>query len=220
MRNVFSEVVDVAADAVTTATRSRAAGVTLYGGDERLWSLLETEGIARPNENGLVLNSRLADQLRARVGDAVTLWVELPATIPRDSLLGGKDEQTTQEMKLSVEAILDVSAFIGASALAGSAAFGAGAAGVGAVPCAYAVAAKANAHKVIKSLFIEFFLKVWGLTGIFRVDALNASLRRPVDTLCHRRVADFVPAGQRITSAGGRRHSSPVGPSIRAAAAP
>src|SRR5439155_21113635 len=48
---------------------------------------------------------------------------------------------------VSVEAILDVSAFIGASALAGSAAFGAGAAGAGAVPCAYAVAAKANAHK-------------------------------------------------------------------------
>ncbi len=95
------------------ATKTRAAGVTLYGGDERLWSLLATEGTQRPTEKGIVLNARLAEQLRAHVGEEVTIWVELPATIPRDSLLGGKEEQTTQEIKMSVEGILPESAGAG-----------------------------------------------------------------------------------------------------------
>ena len=94
-------------------TKTRSAGVTLYGGDERLWSLLSTEGTKPPSEKGIVLNARLAQQLRAQVGEEVTIWVELPATIPRDSLLGGKEEQTTQEIKLSVEAILSESAGAG-----------------------------------------------------------------------------------------------------------
>ena len=95
------------------ATKTRSAGVTLYGGDERLWSLLSTEGTRSPTARGIVLNARLAEQLRAHVGEEVTIWVELPATIPRDSLLGGKEEQTTQEIKLSVEAILPESAGAG-----------------------------------------------------------------------------------------------------------
>ena len=102
-----------AADAGAAATKTRSAGVTLYGGDERLWSLLATDGTKRPSENGVVLNARLADQLRARVGEKVTIWVELPSTIPRDSLLGGKEEQTTQEIQLSVEAILPETAGAG-----------------------------------------------------------------------------------------------------------
>ncbi len=101
------------ATADNAITRSRAAGVTLYGADLRLWSLLAIEKTAWPTKNGVVLNARLAEQLRARVGDPVTVWVELPATIPRDSLLGGKEEQTTQELKLSVEAILPESAGAG-----------------------------------------------------------------------------------------------------------
>ena len=78
-----------------TPTKTRSAGVTLYGGDERLWSLLSTDGTKPPSKKGIVLNARLAEQLRAQVGEEITIWVELPATIPRDSLLGGKEEQTT-----------------------------------------------------------------------------------------------------------------------------
>lgn len=92
-----------------SASRTRAAGVTLYGTDERLWSLLATEGVASPTESGVVLNSHLAEQLRARAGDDVTVWVEIPATIPRDSLLGGKEEQTTQEVRLKVLSVLPAS---------------------------------------------------------------------------------------------------------------
>jgi len=88
-----------------TSNRTRAAGVTLYGTDDRLWSLLANEGVYCPSES-IVLNSRLADELRARAGDEVTLWVELPATIPRDTLLGGQEDQTTQEIRLYVQGVL------------------------------------------------------------------------------------------------------------------
>lgn len=96
--------------AAKAGRRSRAAGVNLYGGDERLWSLLDSSGVAPPTESGVVMNARLAQELGASAGDDVTVWVELPATIPRDSLLGGKEEQSSQELKLKVEAILPASA--------------------------------------------------------------------------------------------------------------
>lgn len=92
---------------------ARSAGVNIYGVDERAWKFLQTQGIARPTATGVVLNARLAEQLQARTGDAVTLWVELPATIPRDSLLGGKEEQATQEVQLTVEGVLPESAGAG-----------------------------------------------------------------------------------------------------------
>jgi hypothetical protein len=63
----------------------------------------------------------------------------------------------------------------------------AGAAGVaGVVPWAYAVAAKANAHRAVRSLLIEFFLKMLELTGIVRVDAINARIQSAVDTVAAR----------------------------------
>jgi energy-converting hydrogenase Eha subunit H len=92
----------------------------------------------------------------------------------------------------SAPAVLGASDFIaGAAAVAGVAgvAFGAslvlaGAAGAaGVVPWAYAVAAKANAHRAVRSLLIEFFLKMLELTGIIRVDAINARIQSAVDTL-------------------------------------
>lgn len=96
-----------------TTSRTRAAGVTLYGTDERLWSLLSTEEVTAPTAAGVVLNSQLAEQLRARIGDDVTVWVEIPATIPRDSLLGGQEEQSSQEIRLKVESVLPASAGAG-----------------------------------------------------------------------------------------------------------
>lgn len=99
--------------AADSASQTRSAGVTIYGTDERLWSLLATEQIAPPTADGVVLNALLAEQLRARVGDEVTVWVEIPATIPRDSLLGGQEEQSSQEVRLKVESVLPASAGAG-----------------------------------------------------------------------------------------------------------
>ena len=88
------------------ARKTRAAGVTLYGCDERLWSgLFGAQSPSPPTSGGIVLNSKLAEELRAVPGDDITVWVELPATIPRDSLLGGKEQQSSQELRLKVDAV-------------------------------------------------------------------------------------------------------------------
>lgn len=86
--------------------RSRAAGATLYGCDDRLFQLLNAKGSHPPTATGIVLNSKLAAELRAAPGDDITVWVELPATIPRDSLLGGKEQQSSQELRLKVDGVL------------------------------------------------------------------------------------------------------------------
>ena len=91
----------------TAGSKTRAAGVTLYGGDERLWKgTLDFRDTPPPTAGGVVLNSKLAEELRAASGDDITVWVELPATIPRDSLLGGKEQQSSQELRLKVDAVL------------------------------------------------------------------------------------------------------------------
>ncbi|MCA9065574.1 MAG: ABC transporter permease, partial [Planctomycetaceae bacterium] len=85
--------------------RHRAGSVVLLGTDENGWSLLETGHIATPSADGVVLGYRTAQELNAETGQQVSLWVELPSSIPRDSLLGERDE-TVQEIVLTVEAIL------------------------------------------------------------------------------------------------------------------
>jgi ABC-type antimicrobial peptide transport system permease subunit len=93
---------------------TRAASVTLYGCDARLWSgLLGMQHVQPPTAEGVILNSKLADELQAAVGDDITVWVELPATIPRDSLLGGKEQQSSQELRLKVDAVLAAEASAG-----------------------------------------------------------------------------------------------------------
>ena len=56
--------------------------------------------------NEVVLSRRLARDLEASPGDEVTLLLELPSDIPRDSLLGKRDE-TAVQIPLMVSAILD-----------------------------------------------------------------------------------------------------------------
>ncbi|MFM9963748.1 MAG: ABC transporter permease [Planctomycetaceae bacterium] len=88
-------------------SRTRAAGVTLYGGDERLWKgTLDFQNTASPTAEGVVLNSKLAEELRAAPGDDISVWVELPVTIPRDTLLGGQEQPSSQELRLKVDAVL------------------------------------------------------------------------------------------------------------------
>lgn len=84
----------------------RAGQVQVVGTDERLWSLLETSGVAPPAEGEVVLNRRVADQVQAEVGSKVSVIVEIPASIPRDSLLGDRDETVT-ELILTVSAIAE-----------------------------------------------------------------------------------------------------------------
>ena len=96
----------------------RAGQVNIYGVDDKLWNMTETGDVSVPDGTSIVLNSRVADELskdqpeRIKAGDTVTAWVEIPSTIPRDSLLGHRDETST-EIELTVAAILDESSGVG-----------------------------------------------------------------------------------------------------------
>lgn len=84
----------------------RVGQVNIFGTDERLWSLLEHEkNMKSPTGDEAILNARVAQQLEASVGDEITLWIELPSAIPRDSLLGEREEQSV-EITLTVKEVL------------------------------------------------------------------------------------------------------------------
>ena len=86
-------------------TIHRASGVTVVGIDSAGWDFLRHGDAAEPEADGIVLGSRTASELQVKVGDQVSVWVELPSSIPRDSLLGEREE-TSVEMVLTVTAIL------------------------------------------------------------------------------------------------------------------
>lgn len=94
----------------------RVGQVNIFGTDERLWSLLDHQNQEHPTGDEAILNTRVAEQLQASVGDEITLWVELPSAIPRDSLLGEREEQSV-EITLTVTAILEESSKAGRLAL-------------------------------------------------------------------------------------------------------
>lgn len=91
-------------EAKSGETRRRAGQVNVYGFDDRASSLIETGGTKPPTGTNVVLNSRTATAIGAAVGDEITLWIELPSAVPRDTLLGNKDSDS-QEIVLTVSAI-------------------------------------------------------------------------------------------------------------------
>jgi putative ABC transport system permease protein len=82
----------------------RAGGVQIFGGDERLWKLIDLKP-ADLTGNETVVNARLAERLRVHAGDDLSLFVEIPSAIPRESLLG-KREGDFREIPLKVKAVL------------------------------------------------------------------------------------------------------------------
>ncbi len=82
----------------------RAGKTNIYGFDQRAWSLVETKDVACPTGSNVVLNARAAEAINAKIGDEVTIWIELPSAIPRDTLMGKKDNDS-QEITLTVSGI-------------------------------------------------------------------------------------------------------------------
>lgn len=81
----------------------RAAKVMVYGVDEAFW-----RGTIPPAE-GVVLNSALAEELHAAVGDAITLHLQKASAVPRETLLGRRDAaDVVEEITLEVDAVLAV----------------------------------------------------------------------------------------------------------------
>lgn len=85
-------------------TLRRAAGVQVIGCDERLWGFLDHGDLKAPGDGEIVLSRRLAEQLQVQAGSQLSVLVEIPQTIPRDALLGDR-EQTVAELLLTVSAI-------------------------------------------------------------------------------------------------------------------
>lgn len=88
------------------ATSLRASQIQVVGCDDRLWEMLDTGSIDAPELGEVILNRRVADQIQVNPGDEISLVVEIPASIPRDSLLGDRDETVT-ELVLTVSAIAE-----------------------------------------------------------------------------------------------------------------
>ncbi len=89
----------------TPTVLARAGRASLIGLDQRAWDLIG-DGPAPPKENEVFLSSRLADKLEVQAGDELTLLVELPSDVPRDTLLGKRDESSV-EIPLTVSIVLD-----------------------------------------------------------------------------------------------------------------
>lgn len=97
------------------AEYARAGQVNVYGVDDRLWEMTNHEDVERPEEDEIIVSNRLAEQLGEtvdgvskplEVGDEVTLWIELPTSIPRDTLLGNREEESSIKKPLTVKEIL------------------------------------------------------------------------------------------------------------------
>lgn len=83
----------------------RAGSVSVVGLNATGWKLLETGGVEAAADREVILGYRTAQELGADVGDEVSLWIEIPSSIPRDSLLGERSE-VTAELVLTVKTVL------------------------------------------------------------------------------------------------------------------
>lgn len=93
--------------------RRRVGQVSVWGVDDRFWQFFESAvDVPAENENDVVINRRVAEQLGIEPDDIgtdaakISLWVELPSAIPRESLMGER-ETVSREVQLDVTAILD-----------------------------------------------------------------------------------------------------------------
>src|SRR6185437_5786510 len=82
------------------AIAHQVRGVTVMGVDERFWP-------AKGDGDGLVLNDALAGLLEAAAGDRVSLRLQKPSAIPRETMLGRRDESAiVEEWTLPVGRVL------------------------------------------------------------------------------------------------------------------
>ncbi|MCA9117817.1 MAG: FtsX-like permease family protein, partial [Planctomycetaceae bacterium] len=114
--------VETAATGGTAATGSgsgshaggirRVNQVRLYGVDERFWKLAATGGQAEPEAGQIILNQRVAEQLGAEAGSTISVRLETPSAIPRDTLLG-KTQEASIELNPTVQVVLPEASGLG-----------------------------------------------------------------------------------------------------------
>jgi putative ABC transport system permease protein len=83
----------------------RASNVAVYGVDDRFWRF---HGLMAqtPANSEMQLSAPLADELGAKAGDALLLRIEKPSAIPKESMVGRKDD-SGRTLRLAVGAVLD-----------------------------------------------------------------------------------------------------------------
>ncbi|MFN0022071.1 MAG: FtsX-like permease family protein [Pirellulaceae bacterium] len=98
----------VTAEFAAAEGRRRAAGVMLIGCDDSLWQLGSevTKPKKTPGRGEIVLNSTLATELGAKVGDSVIIRLPKSDQIPADSALGKKQDRLTSLADLKVIEII------------------------------------------------------------------------------------------------------------------
>ncbi len=85
---------------VTHEGGRRAAGVHVYGVDERFWAF---HGL--PPAGGVLVSPALARELAASPGDAVVVQLQRPSEIPLESLFGRRDE-IERRVRLTLAGVL------------------------------------------------------------------------------------------------------------------
>ncbi|MBQ16447.1 MAG: hypothetical protein CMJ65_04930 [Planctomycetaceae bacterium] len=83
----------------------RVGGVMVYGVDERFWKMTGHGSLAPPEPGQVILSEGVARELPLAGGQSVNLWMELPSAIPRDTLLGERDEDTI-DLSLTVQTLI------------------------------------------------------------------------------------------------------------------
>ena len=91
------------------AIAHQVRGVTVMGVDERFWSSPSAPWSSSGKDNGdsLVLNRALAGLLEVSAGDRVSLRLQKPSAIPRETMLGRRDDSAiVEEWTLPVGRVL------------------------------------------------------------------------------------------------------------------
>jgi len=92
--------------AVSHATSGRrAAGVRVYGIDERFWRFHGRDGSSVPQNREVFVSDSLARELEGRSGDSLLIRIEKPSVIPVESLHGRK-EDLGRTLRLTISSTL------------------------------------------------------------------------------------------------------------------
>ncbi|MBI5688370.1 MAG: ABC transporter permease [Verrucomicrobia bacterium] len=84
---------------------ARAGQVSVLGVDDHFWKLADRPPATLPRNGEVLLNDTLARELNAKAGDRVLLRFEKPSSVPRDSVMGRRNE-VVATVPLTVAAVI------------------------------------------------------------------------------------------------------------------
>ena len=90
---------------IAADSQRRSGQVRVWGVDDQFWGLGREPVREIPRGRELTLNETLAQELKARPGDALIVRVTRPSTVPREAVLGRRAD-TVQTLRLRIKAIL------------------------------------------------------------------------------------------------------------------